>query len=356
MSIKGITFAGQNVTPKNDGGLYGAHFGDGILWGCGMSISGDDLVVASGELIMCGRVVQIDGATNIDLSAHGLTTGYVRVIMNADLSQPEGSQWYATYDTSASTTFTALTTDDLNDTGTLYQIALAIVQVSGGALSIYSTISGSSLNTDGNVNINSAGGRRSVLITESGTPVGRFRYNAVTGYTEVGSTQNDGTLKAGIRGLTEAEVFADNDDIRFRPKGANDSTNEVYLDTSGQLHGGHLFPSDVTKSSQSITANTWASLGSLTLGVGSWLIMGTASFKCLGTSSDEWGMICVGHTNSATVCRQAVPLRGSMSAYLGANGSLLLENTTPNYTIDLYANASANTVVQNAILRAVQLG
>ena len=96
MAFKGITFAGQNVTPKNDGGLYQAHYGDGILWGCSMNISGDDLVIQSGEFIMGGRVVQVDGATNVDLSGRSLTTGYIQVIMNADLTQGEGNQWYTT--------------------------------------------------------------------------------------------------------------------------------------------------------------------------------------------------------------------------------------------------------------------
>ena len=134
MAFKGITFAGQNVTPKNDGGLYNAHYGDGILWGCSMNISGDDLVIQSGEFIMGGRVVQVDGATNVDLSGRTLQTGYIQVIMNADLSQGEGNQWYPTFVESATTTFPALTQGNINDTDTLYQLELAVVQISGGNL------------------------------------------------------------------------------------------------------------------------------------------------------------------------------------------------------------------------------
>lgn len=144
MAFKGITFAGQNVTPKNDGALYNAHYGDGILDGCSMTISGDDLVIASGHFIAGGRVCQVDGATSVDLSGRTLTTGYIQVIMNYDLSQGEGSQWYTTFVESATTTFPALTTDDINESGTLYQLELAVVQISGGNLtSIYSSVYGS---------------------------------------------------------------------------------------------------------------------------------------------------------------------------------------------------------------------
>ena len=134
MAFKGITFAGQNVTPKNDGALYNAHYGDGILDGCTMTISGDDLVIASGHFIAGGRVCQVDGATSVDLSGRTLTTGYIQVIMNYDLSQGEGSQWYTTFVESATTTFPDLTQDDINGTGTLYQLELAVIQISGGNL------------------------------------------------------------------------------------------------------------------------------------------------------------------------------------------------------------------------------
>ena len=352
MAFKGVTCAGQNVTPKNDRGLIQSHFGDGILWGCGMSVSSDDLVVALGEIVAGGTIVFVDGSTNVDLSGRQIDTGYIQVILNVDLTKPEGEQIYTTYDESASISgFSALTKDDIWATGTLYQLRLAIVQIAGGNLSLYSSVSDS-------VDLYSASGsRRAMNLYENNVLVGRLRNNAVTGYTEVGTVNSDGTLKAGLRAsnATQVEVFANNGTIKLCPKGANDTTNDVEIDTDGQIHGGHNTKPDVTKSTQSLTANTWTSLGSVTLEVGTWLIMGTASFKCLGTTSNDWGMINIGHSNSATACRQAMPLRGSTSAYLSANAFLIIEVTTANYTIDLYANASANTTVQNAMLRAVQL-
>ena len=221
MAFKGITFAGQNVTPKNDGGLYQAHYGDGTLWGCSMNISGDDLVIQSGEFIMGGRVVQVDGATSVDLSGRTLQTGYIQVIMNADLSQGEGSQWYTTFVESATTTFPALTTGNINDTDTLYQIQMAIVQVSGGNLtSVYSTMQNSILIA--RPQINGLGDAR-MWTTDNGAYFGQLGGGGVyadsTGY------------------LT---LYGSNESVYIRPNGPFNTSGQVRIRTNGQQEGGHF--------------------------------------------------------------------------------------------------------------------
>ena len=352
--FRGVTFGGENVTPKNDGGLYGAHFSDGVLFGCEMSIVDDTLQIESGEFIAGGRVVMVDGATNVDLSGRTETDGYIRVIFNIVLgNDPE---YYISYVEYPSTTFPALTQENINLTGTTYQLQLAVVQESGGNLSLYSSLGGSglissgSIKSDGSLQISADGERRSVSFYNSGVIAGRFRYNAITGYTEAGSVNTDGTLKAGIRADTKTEVFANNDDIRFYPKGVSNSTNGVTLDANGQFHGGHLTKPDATIVSKAVNS-AWTELCSVNLDV-----MGTASLKCLGASSDDWGMIGIGHTSSATNCRNSTALGGSTAVYLGLNAFLLIEVTSNNYSVSLYANSSANTTAQNCILRAVQLG
>lgn len=224
MAFKGITFAGQNVTPKNDGGLYQAHHGDGILWGCSMNISGDDLVIQSGEFIMGGRVVQVDGATNVDLSGRTLQTGYIQVIMNADLTQGEGSQWYTTFVESATTTFPALTTGNINDTDTLYQLQMAIVQVSGGNLtSVYSTMSNSILIA--RPQINGTGDAR-IFTTSNGSYfaqlLGGGVYADSTGYL---------TLFGGNNA---------SESVYIRPNGAFNESGQIKFKPNGQQEGGHF--------------------------------------------------------------------------------------------------------------------
>lgn len=367
MAIKGITFAGQNVTPKNDGSLYGAHYGDGILNGCEMNISGDGegLTIQAGHLMACGRVCQIDGDTTIDLSDRTLTNGYIQVTLDLDTSLPEGEQWniHRPLIESATTTFPALTKDDINTAGTLYQLQLAVVQISGGNLtSIVSSLGGSGLISsggivsDGSLRINSDGTRRAVTFYDGDTNVGRLRYNAVTGYTEAGSIKADGTLKAGIRAASVAEVFADNDEIRFYPKGANDSTNAVTIDTDGQIHGGCTVLEATKTTSTSITAGNWtAALCSLTLPKGKWIITGSAQIRGTGANATNWATINVGASTAATVGRNTIPLCGTTATYLTANCTYIFENNGTT-TINLYCNAEVATVVSNATLRAMQIG
>lgn len=219
MPFKGITFAGQNVTPKNDGGLYQAHHGDGILWGCSMNISGDDLVIQSGEFIMGGRVVQVDGATSVDLSGRTLQTGYIQVIMNADLTQGEGQQWYPTFVESATTTFPTLTQDDINDTGTLYQLELAVVQISGGNLTaIISEVTNSPLEF-----ISSTGKKGQITQDESG---GQIDYQVLDGNGDV-----IGGLFPHSNGNTY--LYGGGTSIQLRPNGKTNSNGAVQVLANG---------------------------------------------------------------------------------------------------------------------------
>lgn len=249
MAFKGITFAGQNVTPKNDGGLYASHFTDGILWGCMESISGDSLVIQSGEMFIGGRVVQVDGATTVDLSGHGLTTGYVRVIMNADMTQAEGSQWYTTYDTSASTTFPALTKEDINNTGNLYQVTLAIIQISGGNLTdIYQYANYSNLITRTLMRVGTETDFASIF-SDSG-------YYGLVNY--VSSIRKGGLTFPPAVGI-DAILYGSGNDIYVRPMGQdNDSSRFTFYSNgdfrlNGKQLGGH--PISVgTKQVNSISA------------------------------------------------------------------------------------------------------
>lgn len=281
MPFKGVTFSGQNVTPKNDGGLYNAHYGDGILWGCSMNISGDDLVIQSGEFIACGRVCQVDGATNVDLSGRTLQTGYIQVLMNYDISQGEGSQWYTTFVESATITFPALTQNDINNTGTLYQLELAVVQISGGNLtSITSSIpySGIIVNNgnsifynDSNINVqqelqfyinNDFKGK--IFMTPDGPSFMR--------------TNSSGSSINGLALGPSSILSAGGGSIEFRPNGWNSSIGEVYIDSTGQFIGGAKFIS-TSGSNVSVTANTTKGIGSINLVVGgAYMIWGTLQF------------------------------------------------------------------------------
>lgn len=261
MPFRGVTFSGQNVTPKNDGGLYNAHYGDGVLWGCEMNISGDDLVIQSGEFIACGRVVQVDGATSVDLSGRTLQTGYIQVIMNADLSQGEGSQWYTTFVESATTTFPALTQGNINGTDTLYQLQLAVIQISGGNLTdiTYSLVAS---NIVGNRNINLFGDETQVLLYDAGgNAFGAFGGFTSQPYLEVAKRITGGTRVSGLR-LASSQAnsgiwYGDGGNMVIRPNGASDSNGQWYISANGQMHNGTLvYSASVTSKNCPANANT----------------------------------------------------------------------------------------------------
>lgn len=271
MAFKGITFASQNVTPKNDGGLYQAHHGDGILWGCSMNISGDDLVIQSGEFIMGGRYIQVDGATNVDLSGRTLQTGYIQVIMNADLTQGEGNQWYTTFVESATTTFPALTQEDINSTGTLYQVQLAIVEISGGNLT------------------NISGRLRSSTVPlyyfdnlGNKILVGEMTYDAAGGGRS-NYYDSNGDLRGGVGVYGNyMHLYGNGDTVRVRPNGRGSTAGQTLFNTDGSVDfsgninvGGNIdvtgnitgftsYDNDDISTSLSLSVNSWTELRKFT--------------------------------------------------------------------------------------------
>lgn len=128
MSFVGLTFDGQNVSPKMDGGLYG-YCSDGVIWGCGFSYLDRAFYVDTGLFMACGRLCYVDGQTTISTTDAPTADGYVQIIMNYDLTQAEGSQWYITKVYRASDmNFSPLTQGEINGTSdTLYQFEIAVL-------------------------------------------------------------------------------------------------------------------------------------------------------------------------------------------------------------------------------------
>lgn len=344
MAFKGITFAGQNVTPKNDGGLYNAHYGDGILWGCSMNISGDDLVIQSGEFIMGGRVVQVDGATSVDLSGRTLQTGYIQVIMNADLSQGEGSQWYTTFVESATTTFPALTQGNINDTDTLYQLELAVVQISGGNLtSIYTSFVNSGVishyENDPNfahIKQVSDGGFRLGLAS----PVGGGNFASISGLS--GS-------------LTNLILFGNGSDIEFRPNGIGSTVGRAYLDTSGQFHGGATFTTATRSSSTSIPTASWTTVVSQN-GLdasGIYVIVGYCSYTPSSNASQQIQYRLYGNSHGSYHTR-IMPLQNNSLIALGIS-DIITGDTSVSLQLYTNSNVYSGTASSGATLRILRI-
>lgn len=310
MAFKGITFAGQNVTPKNDGGLYNAHYGDGILWGCSMAYSGDDLVIQSGEFIAGGRVCQVDGATNVDLSTRTLTNGYIQVVMDFDISQPEGSQWNIhrpLYENPSSPTFGALTQDNINGSDTLYQVELAIVQVSAGSLTaVYSSMPYSSLRSQNSLYINNNDADPTIYLGDSGNTSHGIVSATTSGQAVRISNYLNGAYQAGLLMLDTGNsvLFGNGGSLYLRPNGANSSTGALTLDTSGNLYvtgqvvGGATLTNKASTGSTSVTAGTYKNLSSASVGAGIYLIRAMAAFTRSSSTATVFRIGCAGSNNA----------------------------------------------------------
>ena len=136
--FKGCTFDNQNVSSKADGGLYQSIFPkDGKLWGCSMSVTATALTVQPGELMIGGRLIQVDGATQVPFT-DPITTGYGQIVLTIDLSQTSTETSFEQVEASVvySTTevFPDLTQGQINSQNgdMVYQAQLAVVSIAGG--------------------------------------------------------------------------------------------------------------------------------------------------------------------------------------------------------------------------------
>lgn len=131
MSLTGITFANQKITPSDDGRLYGAMLADGILTGCGITFAAATLSVAAGSLLIGTRELRTSGET---LSVTGATSGYARVIIDIDLTRAatktsfEQAQFQIQYAASLDA-FASLERQDINTAGTHYQAVFCVLSL-----------------------------------------------------------------------------------------------------------------------------------------------------------------------------------------------------------------------------------
>ena len=131
MSLTGITFANQKITPSDDGRLYGAMLADGILTGCGITFAAATLSIAAGSLLIGTRELRTSGET---LSVTGATSGYARVIIDIDLTRAatktsfEQAQFQIQYAASLDA-FASLEQQDINTAGTHYQAAFCVLSL-----------------------------------------------------------------------------------------------------------------------------------------------------------------------------------------------------------------------------------
>lgn len=128
--LKGIVFDNQTMTPKAFARALERCLSDGILQGCGITFSGANVTLGAGYLLVKGRVIQVASAAT-EATSPTYANGYGRLKLSLDLSQTSSATinhqaLISVEFASSETGFDVLTQDDINGSGTLYEIALAV--------------------------------------------------------------------------------------------------------------------------------------------------------------------------------------------------------------------------------------
>lgn len=141
--LSGTTFPNRFVRSVEDAAIFRALTSDGIYDGCAITASGSTLQLAAGRLIVCGRCCRVPTAQSIAVT--GASSGYARLVLTLDMSGTHTETVFqqVRLDLDYSATlggFDSLTQQDVNNGGTTYQIALAVVSLgASGITAIVST-------------------------------------------------------------------------------------------------------------------------------------------------------------------------------------------------------------------------
>lgn len=131
-NFTGVTFAQQHVTPADDAIIRRSILTDGILSGCDLGYSGHTLTMGMGQLMICGR--QIRHAVSQNWAVAGASSGFARLLLSIDLARTSNAEEFdQVVDTieyaEAADSFAPLTLEDINSTGTVYQMVVCTVSL-----------------------------------------------------------------------------------------------------------------------------------------------------------------------------------------------------------------------------------
>ena len=137
MYLKGIVFNNQTMTPKAFGRAMENALSDGTLAGCGVTYSGANVTLGTGYLVAKGRIVEVTSASTITTNPT-YANGYGRLKLIIDLTQTSTAsvnhQAQIDVDYSNSSSFSALTQEDINGSGNVYEVALGIFKYTSGTI------------------------------------------------------------------------------------------------------------------------------------------------------------------------------------------------------------------------------
>lgn len=135
--IVGFNFENQRMTPNAYGITLEKTFQDGILKGCSMAFSGTVFTISAGYLVVRGRQLNIPSA--MEIAVDQALSGYARIVLTIDLSMTASEDSFEqvsviTEYSSTSGGFASLIQEDINISGTKYQVVLAMVSLGTGGI------------------------------------------------------------------------------------------------------------------------------------------------------------------------------------------------------------------------------
>ena len=133
----GVTFPQQKITPSDDAAIRRAVLADSILSGCALTYAGSTLAMGAGLLIGCGRQFRHTAVQNWAVT--GATSGYARLVLTIDTTRASTkdsfNQIVDTIEYASSLDgFLQLQQDNINEAGTIYQIAVCVVSLGAGGI------------------------------------------------------------------------------------------------------------------------------------------------------------------------------------------------------------------------------
>ncbi len=128
--VKGINFADQLMTSANMGHFMWTFLNheNGVSKGCEMTHSDTYAFVGAGYFFASGRMLQIEGTENIQLPEVQSGQLYCALVFEVDLSKTNTAEEFnqgAFKILSSSDRYPSYTQEDLDDTGTVYQMPFA---------------------------------------------------------------------------------------------------------------------------------------------------------------------------------------------------------------------------------------
>lgn len=126
MSIRGITFVNQIVKSDDDASLHNMLLSgrSGVMKGCSTTFDSSHIYVTSGQFVILGRQIEVQGTETITPEAVAEGKKYCRLVFEIDLSKINTTETFGQgyfKVLSSSVSYPGVTQEDLTAGGTVYQ-------------------------------------------------------------------------------------------------------------------------------------------------------------------------------------------------------------------------------------------